>query len=81
VAVATGTSEVLEVATNDTSVVETVKVVGWAELAGRTAWEVAPDDADADADADVGAGWEAAAEEAAVGVELMMVWSWVEVDD
>jgi hypothetical protein len=74
---------VLEVATNDTSVVETVKVVGWAELAGRTAWEVAPDDADADADADadVGAGWEAAAEEAAVGVELMMVWSWVEVDD
>lgn len=60
--------------------VETVKVVGWAELAGRTAWEVAPDDADADADADVGAGWEAAAEEA-VGVELMITWSWVEVDD
>jgi hypothetical protein len=73
---------VLEVATNDTSVVETVKVVGWAELAGRTAWVVAPDDADADtdADADAEAGWEAAAEEA-VGVELMITWSWVEVDD
>lgn len=73
-AVATGTSEVLEVATNDRSVVDTVSVVGWAELAGRTAWEVAPDDADADADA------EAVAEEA-VGVELMITWSWVEVDD
>jgi hypothetical protein len=69
---------VLEVATNDTSVVETVSVVGWAELAGRTAWEVAP--ADADADADVGADWGEAAEEA-VGVELMITWSWVEVDD
>lgn len=79
-AVATGTSEVLEVATKDTSVVETVRVVGWAELAGRTAWEVAPDDADADADPDVGAAWEEAAEEA-VGVELMITWSWVEVDD
>lgn len=56
--------------------VETVKVVGWAELAGRTAWEVAPDDADADAEA----GWEEAAEEEAE-VELMITWSWVEVDD
>jgi hypothetical protein len=80
VAVATGTSEVLEVATKDTSVVDTVSVVGWAELAGRTAWEVAPDDADADADPDAEADWGEAAEEA-VGVELMITWSWVEVDD
>jgi len=63
-------------------VVDTVRVVGWAELAGRTAWVVAPADADADADTvvDVEAGPEVAAEEA-VGVELMITWSWVEVDD
>ena len=79
-AVATGTSEVLEVATNETSVVETVKVVGWAELAGRTAWEVAPAPDDAETDADAEAGWEEVTEEAEE-VELMMVWSWVEVDD
>jgi len=42
VAVATGTSLVLDVATNETSVVLTVNVVGRAETAGTTAAEVDP---------------------------------------
>lgn len=43
VAVATGTSEVLDVATNDWSVVVTVKVVGWAEMAGLVATDSEPE--------------------------------------